>query len=230
MRHALIRFAVAVALCLPVAARAERVVLAELYTSQGCSACPAADDLLARLAGQEGVLALSLHVDYWDYLGWRDRHARPEWTARQEAYAHAHGERSVYTPQMIIAGRHALIGSDPMAVSEAISRERMRPEAVRLTVAGERLRAVAQTDLGAVIVDLVQFSPSETTAIETGENAGRHARHVNVVRGWQRLGDWQASAGDEANWPLPGAETGLARAVIVQQGPAGAVLAVLRLD
>ena len=90
--------------CLPAAglAQSSEGVLVELYTSQGCSACPPADAFLAELAQTKGVIALSLHVDYWDYIGWEDEFADPEFTERQKMYARAAGSRMIYTPQMVV--------------------------------------------------------------------------------------------------------------------------------
>ena len=96
------------------------VVVVELFTSQGCSSCPPADALLDRLSSRNNVLALSLHVDYWDYIGWKDKFASPAHTARQQAYARAAGRRSVYTPQMIINGLDDVAGTAPMDVADMI--------------------------------------------------------------------------------------------------------------
>ena len=95
-------------------------VVLELYTSQGCSSCPAADALLEELADQPGLLPLALHVDYWDYIGWADTFAHPGFTERQKAYARAAGERMIYTPQMIVGGVARVEGNDATAVAEAI--------------------------------------------------------------------------------------------------------------
>ena len=101
-------------------ARAEGPVVVELFTSQGCSACPAADRMLAKLAGHDDVLALALHVDYWDYIGWEDVFADPAYTKRQKAYAHAVGERMIYTPQMVVQGEERIVGTSPAELMEAI--------------------------------------------------------------------------------------------------------------
>src|SRR5918996_4983900 len=102
-----------VLLAAPPLARAQtNPVVVELFTSQGCSSCPPADALLAELAGKDGVIALALHVDYWDYLGWADSFASPAFTARQRAYAKKAHSRTIYTPQMIVQGEDRLVGSD----------------------------------------------------------------------------------------------------------------------
>ena len=92
-------------------AQAEDGVVVEFYTSQGCSSCPPADDFFAELAHQPGVIALALHVDYWDYIGWQDSFASPRFTDRQRAYARAGGSTTIYTPQMIVNGSAQVIGS-----------------------------------------------------------------------------------------------------------------------
>ena len=102
---------------LPGAAQDSPVVV-ELFTSQGCAACPPADALLGELARHEDVIALALHVDYWDYIGWEDVFARPEFTQRQHAYGHAAGSTVVYTPQMIVGGQERVVGVRPMAVAD----------------------------------------------------------------------------------------------------------------
>src|SRR5690606_9121092 len=96
-------------------------VVVELFTSQGCSSCPPADALLSELAAQPGVIALALHVDYWDYLGWKDSFASPAFSARQKAYAKSFGRRSIFTPQMVVQGRQALVGHDAPSVLSAIA-------------------------------------------------------------------------------------------------------------
>src|SRR3546814_11008586 len=96
-----------------------RPVVVELFTSQGCSSCPPADALLVELAREPGILALSFHVDYWDYIGWEDPFAEAQYTERQRAYVDRLGLRSVYTPQIVIAGRHTALGRNPGGVARA---------------------------------------------------------------------------------------------------------------
>ena len=108
------------------------VVVVELFTSQGCSSCPPADALLERLSGRNDVIALSLHVDYWDYIGWKDKFASLAHTKRQQAYARAGGRRSVYTPQMIVNGLDDVAGTAPMDVVDMIDRHSRRQPVIEL--------------------------------------------------------------------------------------------------
>jgi len=94
----------------------------ELFTSQGCSSCPPADARLAELARRPDVIALTLPVDYWDYLGWKDTLAQPEFSVRQRAYSHGRGDRAVFTPQMVVNGMAACVGSDKAAIERAMER------------------------------------------------------------------------------------------------------------
>ena len=128
-----------------VAAAGEAVVV-ELFTSQGCSSCPPADRILGELAERDDVIALALHVDYWDYLGWKDEFASPQYTKRQRAYARAAGERTIYTPQMVIGGQDHVIGSRPMKVSQAIQKHiaKAQPVRVQLKRNGDTLTIVAR--------------------------------------------------------------------------------------
>ena len=115
-------------------AAADSPVVVELYTSQGCSSCPPADAFLHDLAKRDDVIALALHVDYWDYIGWKDSFAKPEYTDRQHAYAHAANATTVYTPQMVINGKDHVIGSRPMEVIDQVMRHREAVTPVDVTV------------------------------------------------------------------------------------------------
>src|SRR6056297_463176 len=167
----------------------DRPVVVELYTSQGCSSCPPADAILAELADREDVIALAFHVDYWDYIGWKDVFASPANTLRQRNYARVAGARSIYTPQMIVDGTDHVIGTKPMKLAEHIQqhRDRATPVSLTLTRAGDqvRIRARSASRLsGGATVRVVTYSPKETVAIKRGENAGRTLTHHNVVRGF----------------------------------------------
>lgn len=211
------------------------MVAVELFTSQGCSACPPADALLARLAEEEDLVVLSLHVDYWDYLGWRDRFARPENTRRQKLYARAHHARSIYTPQVIVQGRWRKVGSDEAEVRAAIAMARAEAARVALELRElpDRLelhvRPLARIGFAeAGVLHLVSYDRPQTVRIERGENAGREITYVNVVRDWMRLGVWDGRGEAVFSAPLPVMGRGLA--VLLQDGPVGPILAATRLE
>jgi hypothetical protein len=169
-------------------------VVIELFTSEGCSSCPPADDLLANLVNEakstlQPVYAMAFHVDYWDGLGWRDPFSSPDSSARQRTYAAAFGTDQVYTPQMIINGNPGFIGSDAIearkqirkALEKAATSEVMidakRESDGRLTVA----YAIKGAAKGAVL-NVVAVETNAVSQVQRGENAGRSLRHVNVVR------------------------------------------------
>ncbi len=110
----------------------ERQVVLELFTAQGCSACPPADSMLAQLAMREDVIALALHVDYWDYIGWADTFALPEHTDRQKYYARRNGHSTIYTPQVIVNGADVIEGFRVMQVMNAIDQHRGEPAQIVL--------------------------------------------------------------------------------------------------
>ena len=195
MRFALILSALA-ALSVPQDGRAQPApVVVELFTSQGCSSCPPADALLAELAGAEGVIALALHVDYWDYLGWADSFAAPKYTERQRAYAKAAKSRTIFTPQMVVQGAERLKGHDAERIRDKIEAHRMREAPVGLTLEPRRRgardpdRAAPGRGVGPADVHLVRFIPEEVVAIEAGENAGQT---VTYSQHRHRLGDDRA--------------------------------------
>ena len=109
-------------------------VVVELFTSQGCSSCPPADAMLHKLAERDDVIALALHVDYWDYIGWKDEFAVPAYTKRQRGYARTNGRRMIYTPQMVINGQDDVIGAKPMDVSDLIQKHHEVADKVALEI------------------------------------------------------------------------------------------------
>lgn len=174
-------------------------VVVELYTSQGCSSCPPADELLGELAKKPGVIALALHVDYWDYIGWKDVFAHPGFTKRQKAYAKTAGDNMVYTPQMIVGGVDRVVGHEPAEVAKAISRMAAAPSPVRLTITRKGnqivIRGEADPPLNApALVQLVRYRPAEKVEISRGENAGLAMEYHNIVTSWERLDDWSGQA------------------------------------
>ena len=232
-----------VALCAASQAGAQTSpVVLELYTSQGCSSCPAADALLDQLADDPSLLPLALHVDYWDYIGWADTFAHPHYTDRQKAYARAAGERMIYTPQMIVGGRARVEGNDPEAVARAIADLRANQAEVLLKVSREgdglriRAEAMAAAEGAAMTVQLVRFQPEAVVEIGYGENAGKTVTYRNIVQDWQALADWPGSPALDLLWPgLAGAEAEMGPvAILLQraapQGGPGEIVAAARLD
>lgn len=218
--------ATTVALAVPALSDDRRVVV-ELFTSQGCSSCPPADDLLERLAGRDDVLALALHVDYWDYIGWADTFANPRFTERQKAYAHVTGSRTIFTPQMVVGGSDFLVGTREMELGELIERHLDDRPLARLTLVrrGEALLigAEAMRPLpGAMLVQLVRYRPREVVEIRRGENAGRSITYANIVTEWRVVGRWDGQSPLALQVEAPGSQP---VAVILQQEGPGAIVA-----
>jgi hypothetical protein len=174
------------------------IAVVELFTSEGCSSCPPADALLGDEAhANPRVYALAFHVDYWDDLGWRDRFASHDYTARQSAYSRSFGTSTVYTPEMIVGGTDAFAGSDRRRAEASIERALAHPAPVQLSV---RARAAGPHDMtiefeapGApsdAVVGIAVVQHDATTNVRRGENAGRTLQHTNVVRAFTavRLG------------------------------------------
>ena len=207
-------------------------VVVELYTSQGCSSCPPADAFMTELAQAHQVIALALHVDYWDYIGWADSFATPQYTERQKSYARAAGSRMIYTPQMIVGGLDRVEGNAPDAVVRMIGKHLAAASPVRLTLErqGDKviIRAVANPPLkDPARVQIVRYLPEAMVDIERGENAGHRISYTNVVTSWKSLGEWPGSEPLEMQADAPGDQPVV---VIVQrQGPAE-ILAAARLD
>ena len=214
------------------AIQAEPVVVVELYTSQGCSSCPPADEFIAMLASDPRILPLALHVDYWDYIGWADVFAQSKFTDRQRAYAKAEGSRTIYTPQLIIGGQDRVEGFAPEETAERL-REHLAagtPILLSVTREGDHLVIRAEADpplTEPVRVQLVRYKPEETVMIERGENAGRTITYTNIVTSWQRLDDWSGQTPLVVTAPFDGDEPG---AVIIQTDGPAAILAAARVD
>jgi hypothetical protein len=203
-----------------------RVPLVELFTSQGCSSCPPADAVMQRLAGEPGVVVILRPVTYWDEGGWRDTLARPQNTAKQFAYSRALGVQA-YTPQAVIDGRAALVGSQEASIRAALRAARDRVETAALTVtrgANGRAHITVNGAAGAT-VSLVGLAPSKQVAIGSGENGGATVPYVNVVRAEQMLGRAQTSSTFDAALESGPSRDASRWAVVVQDGDAGAVRA-----
>jgi hypothetical protein len=216
----------------PALAQSNPVVVVELYTSQGCSSCPPADEFMAELVSNPDVIALALHVDYWDYIGWKDIFAQAAFTDRQKAYATAIGSRTIYTPQMIINGAERVEGNNPDAVNMAVANHLSQygTVALQLRRSGETLTIDAVAPTGGVTamdVHLVRYTPEETVEITRGENAGRTITYHNVVTDWQVLGQWTAEAPLAMDTVVTGDDPVI---VIIQKAGNDAIIAAARLD
>ena len=194
----------AITTLITVAEAGDRTVgIVELFTSQGCSSCPPADVFAGDLAEQGDVLVLSMPVDYWDFLGWKDTLACPAYSERQRAYARSRSDRNVYTPQMVVNGRVHAIGSYRDQVNKLIETtgadfERERVE-VDLALDGNRLRIKIgdgsdTTAVNDATIWLALYNKKETVSIGRGENHGRKITYTNVVRELTPIGMWSGAA------------------------------------
>jgi hypothetical protein len=218
-------------------AQGQAPVVVELFTSEGCSSCPPADAFLGELAQRPEIVALAFHVDYWDYIGWKDPYAHAAFTQRQHEYATALGLHMVYTPQMVVDGRTDAVGSERGDVEAAIGKAAAASKlaiAIAKDAGGYRVAipAAAPPAGGPATVWLAVFDSEQETPVKRGENGGRTLKEFNIVREWRRIGTWN---GEAVTLPLDVAMGGAARkgcAIIVQSGPVGPVLgaAVMKMD
>ena len=204
-------------------------IVVELFTSEGCSSCPPADALLARLAASPSVLALSFHVDYWDRLGWKDPFSSAAVTQRQSRYARLFGLGSVYTPQIVVDGHWQAVGSDRAAVVQALAAARTSETVpVSLSLDGGTAH-VALGDAkiaGPAAVLLVGFDRRHTDRVGGGENDGRTLTHTDVVRGFTQIGLYTGAAATlTAPLPLPSD-----RAAVLLQAEDGRILGAAAAD
>jgi hypothetical protein len=203
-----------------------RPVVAELFTSQGCSSCPPADALLRELSGRAEILPLAFHVTYWNSLGWKDPYSLDLATARQRQYAALMGTRTVYTPQLVVDGRIDAVGSDRGDVAAALKRamaEQAGGPALTLATADGEARIDIDAGTGSGRVLLVGYDPEHQTKVGRGENAGRFLTEANIVRGLVDIGAWHGNA-LTLRAKLP---EGQKHAVLVQD-PRGVYLAAAR--
>lgn len=214
------------------ASGAARKAVVELFTSQGCSSCPAADALLKRLAARDDLIALSLPVDYWDYLGWKDTLASPKFTERQRAYARTRGDGAIYTPQIVVNGLAHVNGSDEGQIARAIDRttkalplvpvELRRGDGKLVIEAGGLPGSAAG---GYATFWLLVIAKSIAVPIERGENQGRTITYYNVVRELKPVGKWSGRPVTLALEPAASLRPESERcAVLLQQGDAGPII------
>lgn len=212
--------------------QAQTTTVVELYTSQGCSSCPPADAFLHELAKQDDVIALALHVDYWDYIGWKDEFASPAYTERQKAYARVAGSRTVYTPQMVIGGVDHVIGTRPEQVAAKLTEHMMKEASVDLTATrdGDKATVMLAAVPGAteaMVIQLVTYNPSATVDIKRGENAGKTLTYANVVTSWTALDAWNGKSPLTLTADIPNGEPAV---VIVQRQGPGAIVAAAKVE
>ncbi|RYG92377.1 DUF1223 domain-containing protein [Loktanella sp. IMCC34160] len=206
-------------------------VVVELFTSQGCSSCPPADEMLAEMAGRDDIIALALHVDYWDYIGWADSFGSPAWTARQHRYARAAGANTVYTPQFVVGGVDHVVGAKGMDLMDLIRAhdQQADPVTIDLRRSGGRVHLSASWHEGAprnAVVQIVSYLPMAEVEIRRGENAGRTLAYANIVTGWQIVERWTGRA--PLTLTLPPAQ-GQHSVVLIQEDGQGPILAAARL-
>ena len=198
-------------------------VVVELFTSQGCSSCPPADEILAALATRTDVIPLALHVDYWDYLGWEDPFAQPAFTARQKAYARAKGERMIYTPQMMVGGVDSVVGTDSAGLDKVIAAREELKTPVKMEITGTagqyQISLAADPPLKeGTVVQIVRYAPQARVHILRGENAGLEIDYANVVTAWHAVAEWDGRKPLRLNARIEGEDPAV---VIVQSARPG---------
>ncbi len=199
----------------------------ELYQSQGCSSCPPANANVNAIADRPGILALNFAVTYWDYLGWKDIFASPDYTARQWAYAQAAGRAQVSTPQVIINGRAAVVGSNVATLAAAIRDNGRATPGPAIAAGGGRVSIGAAPASADATVWLVRYDPRNLAVpIRAGENDGRTLDHRNIVRSLTALGAWRGRA---VSFGLPAGDALYRSAILVQQGKGGPIIAAARI-
>ena len=212
-----------------VEAASDMPVLVELFTSQGCSSCPPADKLAATLNASTGATVVSFNVDYWDYLGWRDTLAKPEYTQRQMDYARYRGDNDVYTPQIIIDGENHAVGSNQAQVTNAISAAYKTQSKLPMTLKATDTELIVELSEGAAIPEatlwIMAIAPTVSVKIERGENAGHEIAYQNVVRKLVPAGMWNGQAA-KLTLPRKGIITGDVKSclAVLQKGKVGQVL------
>jgi hypothetical protein len=210
--------------------------LVELFTSQGCSSCPPADAFLGILARRQDIVALSFHVDYWDYIGWKDPFATRATTERQRAYVRALQQRYVYTPQMVVEGIGHDTGRERAAIEKLLaeaqrqSSKRATPELSRSTSGALTIKLDAYPLQGPPVdVTLAIYDRRHSTPVASGENQGRMIENFNTVRRLETVSRWDGAA---ASWTIDSArlQPGLGAAVIVQRANHGPVIGCNKLE
>ena len=203
-------------------------VVLELFTSQGCSSCPPADALLGKLAKRTDVLPLAFHVDYWDYIGWKDPYGFKEATERQYGYGRSLGLNMVYTPQMVIDGSQDVVGSDEAAIVRGIAASTIRKKLKRSILKDAKgaykvAIPAGEVSAGGASVYIALYDRAHRTEVKRGENEGNLLTEFNIVREWRKIGEWKGAAEEIALNLEPDSSDYDACAVIVQDGDHGPV-------
>jgi len=209
------------------------LIVVELFTSEGCSSCPPADEMLTELAEHDDILALALHVDYWDYLGWKDKYAKSKFTDRQAKYNSVLPSRyRLVTPQMVFNGRSQVAGAKGASIEGELQKMSKQPDTVSLKI--EKTASAFSIDVDPsedaverADVFLIQYMPETIAKIKAGENRGRTLKHTNIVTSWEKIGDWNGQADWTVNQPF--LAEGIEGAVIVQAVDNGPILAARKL-
>jgi hypothetical protein len=210
------------------------ISVVELFTSQGCSVCPPADALLKSYAERSDVIALSLPVDYWDYLGWKDTLASPKFTGRQRAYAKARGDGEVYTPQVVVNGAVRVVGTKRGEIDRAIERTSKTLAAARVAMRVWTNNQTVTVEVGAAAdpgassagtVWVAAVQPRADVEIRHGENRGRKLTYYNVVRDLTAVGMWSGRSTRIQLQHGAVVRSGSERcAVLLQQGTTGPII------
>ena len=216
---------------------AKPVALVELFTSQGCSSCPPADEILAKLAQEPDLVVMSVAVDYWDYIGWKDTHALPGHADRQRVYAHLLGAQ-VFTPQMIVNGAVSIVGNNAGAVDREMERVRKNPlqNLFEISKNEQTLRVVMKATLEeSAVLYAVPITNRSEVDVGRGENAGRKITYVNTPNIWIELSPMGAPLLEQQVFEVPRAKLGGSDGVVIilQKGDKagqGKVLSVAKLE
>ena len=212
----------------------------ELFTSEGCSSCPPADQLVAKIQKEDAdkpVYVLAFHVDYWNRLGWKDMFSSPDYSRRQEDYAAYLHLQSVYTPQAVVNGKTELVGSEESTLRKAIQSNLAKAPAAMLTINattpnGNKTSitySTEGTDKNTVLL-IALLQKNAQTKVERGENQGRTLSHVQIVRKLQKV-DLSGSSGS-VNVSLPNGFDGASWEIIgiLQNTSTGEITAAARID
>ena len=207
-------------------AQAQSPVIVEIYTSQGCSSCVEANDLVESLAGRDDLIPLTFTVDYWDYLGWRDTFARPEFSERQRGYAARLAPRGLFTPQVVVNGAVGAKATEADKVDQLIEAAARKPhDPPQIRFIGDRIAVGSSRHRVEADVWLIRYDPrGRDVEVRRGENRGKTITYRNVVRELVRLGAWN---GRPVSFKAPDAESEGLETLILVQERGGPVLASL---